>query len=332
MLFLRYVGTDLDAFQKSFDRMQIADGQPVPQGQRGFLIAKFFYEEQMKLKNARRLDKIHDRLAEGKKIAGDVDLERYVKENAQQTREIVLQLDAIKTKTAVEKLQTLLAEKQPNDGREAGRGSEKQPNDGREAGRGSEKQPNDGREAGRGSEKQEADLTTLLARFFTMNDENFDARYKFFYAELAPLLELYRVKVGDTLTIKAFTRSGYVKSVNVKVYGTFTFTGIEKSPLAGTMSLMDLMSFRDLYGYLTSDNNEELKQMKAATAAKEIPREGAEDAMFGEGNTVIAEATAGVIDEKKELSGVAKTLRQEDLVRRVYNQSEVEGGVVLTAR
>ena len=40
MLFLRYVGTDLDAFGKSFDRMQIADGQPVPPGQRGFLIAQ----------------------------------------------------------------------------------------------------------------------------------------------------------------------------------------------------------------------------------------------------------------------------------------------------
>jgi ABC-type antimicrobial peptide transport system permease subunit len=287
MLFLRYVGTDLDAFQKSFDRMQIADGQPVPAGQRGFLIAKFFYEEQMKLKNARRLDKIHDRLAEGKVILGDVDLERYVKENAQQTREIVLQLDAIKTKEAVAKLQKHLGDEKEND------------------------------------------VTTLLTRFFTMDDANFQTRYKFFYDELAPMLELYRVKVGDTLTIKAFTRSGYVKSVNVKVYGTFTFTGIEKSPLAGTMNLMDLMSFRDLYGYLTSDNNEELKQMKAATAAKEISREGAEDAMFGEGNTVIAEATAGVIDEKKELSGVAKTLRQEDLVRRVYNQDEVEGGVVL---
>jgi ABC-type lipoprotein release transport system permease subunit len=289
MLFLRYVGTDLDAFQKSFDRMEIVDGQAVPTGHRGFLIAKFFYEENMKLKNARRLDKIKDALAMGKKIKGDADLERFVKENSQQTREVVLQLDGIKTRTAIERLQKFLAA------------------------------------------ADEKDLTTLLTQFFTMNDENFKLRYEFFYAELAPLLELYRVRVGDTLTIKAFTKSGYVKSVNVKVYGTFSFTGIEKSPLAGAISLMDLMSFRDLYGYLTSDNNDELKAMKAQTAAKEITREAAEDSLFGEGNTVIAEATAGVIDEKKELSGVAKLLRQEDLIQRVYNQGEIEGGVVLNS-
>lgn len=290
LMFLRYVGTDLNTFQKSFDRMQIVDGQAVPEGRRGFLIAKFFYEEFMKLKNARRLDKIKEGLTAGTKtIAKDPDLGRYVKENSQQTRELVLQLDAIKTRTAVDRLQTFLGE------------------------------------------KKEGDLTTLLGRFFEMTDENFLARYDFFYAQLAPLLELYRVRVGDTLTIKAFTKAGYVKSVNVKVYGTFSFTGIEKSPLAGQISLMDLMSFRDLYGYLTSDNTDELRQLKDKTGAKEITREGAEDSLFGEGNNVVAEATAGIIDEKKELSGVARTLRQEDLIQRVYNQREIEGGVVLNA-
>jgi len=291
LMFLRYVGTDLDTFQKSFDRMEIIDGQRVPEGRRGFLIAKFFYEEFMKLKNARRLDKIKDGLATGTRtIAADADLQRFVKENSQQTRELVLQLDSIKTTDAVGRLQKLLGD------------------------------------------DKESDLGTLLARFFTMTDENFAVRYAWFYSDLAPLLELYRVRVGDTLTIKAFTRSGYVKSVNVKVYGTFSFTGIEKSPLAGQISLMDLMSFRDLYGYLTSDNTEELKQLKANTAAKDVTREGAEEALFGEGtNNVVAEATPGLIDEKKELSGVAKILRQEDLIRRVYNQKEIEGGVVLNA-
>ena len=48
------------------------------------------------------------------------------------------------------------------------------------------------------------------------------------YRELAPSLELYRVRVGDSLTIKAFTKSGYVQSANLKVYGTFAFKGLEK--------------------------------------------------------------------------------------------------------
>lgn len=291
LLFIRYVGTDLDSFQKSFDRMRIVDGQKVPEGQRGFLIAKFFYEESLKLKNARRLDLIKEALdsGTGRAIKGDPVLERLVKENRSQTRDIVLQLDGPKTEKVTSALQQFLQSK-------------------------------------------EADLSTLLSTFFETDDANFAARYEFFYAQVAPLLTLYRVRVGDTFTIKAFTRAGYVQSVNVKVYGTFAFDGLEKSPLAGSTCLMDLMSFRDLYGYLTTDKLEELKQLKASANAKDVTRDTAEDALFGgEGNTVVAEATAGVIDEKSELSGNGKALRQEDLVKRVYSREEIESGVVLNA-
>ena len=93
-------------------------------------------------------------------------------------------------------------------------------------------------------------MAKLLAAFFQTDDQNLRARHDFFYRELAPSLELYRVRVGDVLTIKAFTRSGYVQSVNVPVYGTFQFQGLEKSTLAGALNLMDLVSFRELYGFL----------------------------------------------------------------------------------
>ena len=62
----------------------------------------------------------------------------------------------------------------------------------------------------------------------------------------------------DTITIRAFTRSGYPKSVNLKVYGTFTFRGLEESVLAGSHNLMDLMTFRDLYGVMTDERRAEL--------------------------------------------------------------------------
>ena len=62
LLYLRYVGTDIEAFQKSFDRMKIVDGTIVPAGNRGFLFAKQVYEDQLKLKAARRLDKIKEGL------------------------------------------------------------------------------------------------------------------------------------------------------------------------------------------------------------------------------------------------------------------------------
>jgi len=60
MLFLRYVGTDPQAFAGSFDRLRIVDGQPIPAGKRGFLFSKIVYEDQLKLKTAHRLDKIKD--------------------------------------------------------------------------------------------------------------------------------------------------------------------------------------------------------------------------------------------------------------------------------
>lgn len=289
LVVLRYVGTDLDAFQASFDRMEIVDGTPVPRGQRGFLVPKYLYEETLKLKSARRLDKLKDALAVGRSIATDDELKRYVKENRSQTRDIALQLDGLKTRTAVERLQAFLGSKEP-------------------------------------------ELPALLTAFFDTTDQDLAARHAFFYRELAPLLQLYRVRIGDTLTIKAFTRGGSIQSVNVKVYGTFAFKGLEKSPLAGANCLMDIMSFRDLYGYLTSDRKEELQALQQETGAKAVTREDAEAQLFGgEGTVVEAQATPGLIDADRRLSGMGKRLREEDLVKRVYSQAELDQGVVLNA-
>lgn len=288
MVFLRYVGTDLDKFQQSFDRMHVIKGEPVPQGHRGFLIADLIHEDQMKLKTARRLDKLRDARANGRLIATDDELKRFVKENRTQTREIVLQLDGLETEALTKSLQAALP-------------------------------------------SQETSIDALLAELLSTTDENFDARYQQFYGLVVPRVQLYRVNVGDMLTIKAFTRSGYIQNVNVKVYGTFAFSGLEKSPLAGSTSLMDLMSFRDLYGYLTADKAEELKEIQKQTGAKTVSRENAEAELFGEGNEVVAEATAGIIDPDAAITGAGRKLREEDLVRRVYTQQELNDGVVLNA-
>jgi len=291
MLYIRYAGTDLNNFQSTFDRMEVVDGQPVPHGQRGMLLSKFFYEEYLKLKSARRLDLIkQERELNKKTIATDPQLQRWVKENQTQTREIVFQLDPIKTRLAVERLQKVLG-------------------------------------------SQETKLDSLLSAFLTTDDANFDARYAQFYAELAPLLELYRLRLGDSLTISALTRSGYVQSVNVRVYGTYQFKGLEKSALAGALNLMDLMSFRDLYGYLTADKKAELIELQKQSGVKAVARENAEDALFGEdsGNTLVADATPGLINDQDSLSGAMDSLRRDDLVKRVYSQSEIEQGVVLSS-
>jgi ABC-type lipoprotein release transport system permease subunit len=305
LLFLRYVGTDMAAFAKSFDRMKIVDGTTIPPGKRGFLFSKFLYEDQLKLKAARRLDKIKEaKELRGETIAKSEELQRFVRENTQQVREVILQLDALKTATFREKLQKELG--LPAD--------------------------------------PKADLGGLLAKFFATDDANFQQRYDYFYRELAPALELYRVRIGDILTIKAFTRSGYVQSVNVPVYGTFQFEGLEKSTLAGGLNLMDLVSFRELYGFLSSEKLAEIKALRAQSGAKEISRENAEAELFGEGAAeaakpetgkeprhVQADATPGVNLLPDVSSPLAAKLRREEARGRVFPPSEVESGVVLNA-
>jgi len=292
MLFLRYVGTDPTQFAKTFDRMKIVDGQAIPPGKRGFLFSKFVYEQQLKLKTAHRLDKIKTALEQqNKTIATDPELERFVRENSTQVREILLQLDGPKTEIFRTKLQRELGSTEP-------------------------------------------DVGKLLATFFKTDDANFARRYTFFYEQLAPSLELYRVRVGDTLVIKAFTKSGYVQSVKLRVYGTFAFQGLETSALAGSLNLMDIVSFRELYGFLTSEKKQEIDALKAAAGARQVERDRAEEELFGakdtdSAKTVEASVTPGL--PRAEGEGLGSRLRREDLVDKVFDPKELGTGVVLNA-
>jgi ABC-type lipoprotein release transport system permease subunit len=299
LLFLNYVGTDFQSFQKSFDRMKIVEGTTVPPGKRGFLFAKHVYEEQLKLKTAHRLDQIKEGVdSQGQTIATAPDLSRMVRENVSQVREILLQLDAAKTVDFRAKLQRQLGSK-------------------------------------------ETDVGKLLAAFFQTEDDNFHERYDFFYAQLAPSLELYRVRIGDVLTIKAFTRSGYVQSVNVPVYGTFQFQGLEKSTLAGVLNLMDLVSFRELYGFMSGEKLAEVQALQKAAGARDVSRENAEAELFGTKaeepidkapRRIGATTTPGVAPVMRDLGeSLGGKLQREEARSRVFPTGEVESGVVLNA-
>ena len=94
----------------------------VPPGKRGFLFAKQVYEDQLKLKAARRLDKIKEGIdSQGETIATDPDLKRMVRENTSQVREILLQLDAQKTTDFRAKLQRELGSQETRRRQAAGR-------------------------------------------------------------------------------------------------------------------------------------------------------------------------------------------------------------------
>jgi len=298
LIYLRYIGTDLATFGKTFDRMEIVDGTTVPEGQRGFLFAKMFYEENVKLKSARRLDKIKEGIdLNHKTIATDLDLQRMVRENQSQTREIALQLDDVKAKEMVARLQALTGSKETN-------------------------------------------VEKLLAEFFKTDDANFHARYKAFYAQLAPLLDLYRIRIGDTLTIKSYTKSGFVKNVNLKVYGTFQFKGLEKSALSGSLSLMDLKSFRDLYGFLNPATEKEMQAIEKEAGVRHVDRKDAEAELFGAdsepappdtGRDIVANATPGLNAVDAQNAPAAAAIHDKTVASAAFSQSELEHGAVLSA-
>ena len=72
-----------------------------------------------------------------------------------------------------------------------------------------------------------------------------------------------------------------MQSVNVPVYGTFQFQGLEKSTLAGALNLMDLVSFRELYGFMSGEKLAEIQALQKAAGARDVSRENAEAELFG---------------------------------------------------
>ena len=292
MLFLRYLGTDTDAFAKSFDRMRIVDGQAIPRGERGFLFSKWVYEQQVKLKTALRLDKINDGINKrSQTIARSEELQRWIKQNTTEVKEIMLQLDGQKTASFRGLLQGELG-------------------------------------------SQESDVAKLLAEFFRVDDANFARRYRFFYDQLAPMLELYRVRIGDMLTIKSFTKSGYVQSVKLRVYGTFAFQGLEDSHIAGELNLMDMVSFRELYGFLTPERAREVREIKTMAGMKEVTRDQAEAELFGKpdlGGAASGGSARPVDEAEAALRSLAGRQRRAARASQSYDPAQLEQGDVLNA-
>jgi len=179
---------------------------------------------------------------------------------------------------------------------------------------------------------EETSLQDLLTSFLEMDDDNFDERYAFFYDKIAPHLILFKVRMGDTLTITTLDRSGYLTNVLVKVYGTYKFRGLEKSMLAGVYNVVDLMTFRDLYGYMTEDRREEIEQLQDDAGVERFDRADAEDALFGDDSGTEEDVDAAGFDEFAGIDMTDGGKRYDDqLMARVYTQDEIEDGVVIQA-
>lgn len=124
-------------------------------------------------------------------------------------------------------------------------------------------------------------LPELVKALLAVDDATFDERYAWFYEHVAPRIHLYRYPVGSTLTLTVFTQSGYVKSRNARFWGTYSFTGMEKTEIAGVYSLIDLPSFRDLYGAMDEAHVKELQGIRDQVGVADVDRDEAEDQLFG---------------------------------------------------
>ena len=304
LLFLNYVGTDFQAFQKSFDRMKIVEGTMVPPGKRGFLFAKHVYEEQLKLKAARRLDKIK----EGDRVAGRDDRHRP-RPAAHGARE------------------HRAGARDPAAARRA--------EDGRLPRQAAARARQPARPTSASCWPRSSRPTTRTSTSATTSSTRSWRRR---WSSIG-------CAIGDVLTIKAFTRSGYVQSVNVPVYGTFQFQGLEKSTLAGALNLMDMVSFRELYGFMSGEKLAEIQALQKEAGAHDVSRENAEAELFGKRRRAPRRrrrprrrgtsrrpprrASPPVMHDLGESLG--GKLQREEARSRVFPAGEVEQGVVLNA-
>lgn len=179
---------------------------------------------------------------------------------------------------------------------------------------------------------KEGDLAALIQTFLKVDDTNIEERYAFFYKEIAPNIRLYDIKVGDVITLRAYTKSGYARSVNVRVYGTYEFAGLEKSDLAGAADLTDLVTWRELYGKMSPEQLAELSSISTSVGVKDVSRDNAEDALFGGGGSIEAVAAPSTgFDGVADLNLGSLETRQAAIDEQVYTEAEFESGLALNA-
>lgn len=173
-------------------------------------------------------------------------------------------------------------------------------------------------------------LGDLVRDFLAMTDANFQERYDYFYREIAPRIVLYKVKIGDVFPVTAFSDSGYSTSVNMKVYGTYRFKSFESSPIAGNFNLMDMMSFRELYGFMTAEKRDESRALEAEMGIKDVGRDDVES-IFG-GGSAVRTADSGVrIKSALPEKSFGKFEQRRLVFERTYSRPEMENGVFLNA-
>lgn len=178
-----------------------------------------------------------------------------------------------------------------------------------------------------GSSEQDRTLTELLREFLAVDDQTIGPRHELFYEAIAPHIDLYAIDVGDTVAVRTFTQGGFLRAANVKIWGTFEFSGLEDADIAGSAHLMDMVTFRDLMGVFGEEEMAELRAIREDVGLRDVQRETAEEELFGGGGSLVddgdSSAGFGLADEAVAFD--------RDRSSFTYDQRAVDQGIALNA-
>nr|WP_254623771.1 FtsX-like permease family protein [Myxococcus sp. CA033] len=161
----------------------------------------------------------------------------------------------------------------------------------------------------------------LWREFLKLDDANFATRHQLFYAELAPLLPLYRVKPGDTVVLKGL--DSLVNGVPLKIWGTYRFRGLGgDSSRVNTLSLMDLVSARYLSGRLSPELMEEAKRDAQSLGLDFLPESEVE---------LLKPATVVEVETPEKPSSEVPDFPRARAWPETFSATELRGGSVLQA-
>jgi ABC-type lipoprotein release transport system permease subunit len=130
----------------------------------------------------------------------------------------------------------------------------------------------------------QGDAVALMRAFLEMDSRTFARRYAFFTHELAPHLALYDVPIGGRIVLTGVApRSGYVRRVPVKVYGTFRYRGLDRTTYGTLVNITDLATFGELFGYLDESQRREQAALRRSAGVKDLSQADLEANLGGVG-------------------------------------------------
>ena len=290
-VYLAYLGTDIGQYTSHFSKFKIVSGKALPPDHRGILINQKVRESALKILVARLFDRLEKRVVgSGIKILDDAENQRNAADLKRQYAEILANLDRTEATALSHELNNFGLAPDPT--------------------------------------KPEliAQLTGQLTDFLTVDDNNLVARKTWFYGHIAPRIRLYEISPGDLITVRSYTRSGYIKSLPLKVYGIYSWEGLEEADLAGSLNIVDLVSFRELYGQMTESSRRELEAMRVQAGIREITAATAEDELFGTERSITVDSSSAPTS-----ANAVATLDIKPVIPDNFPPDELAKGLALNA-